>query len=208
MKIRVGIPFYSEFEDAKKGVHELVHIKEHSFYIEPRQGVLIGRLRNSFVNDYKSQKKRQEPLNFDAFLFVDSDISFTAADAMRLIKADKDIISGVYRSQKDEKYECGLFHPAIPGKVMTRFNSMTRGLRKVDFCGGGFLFVKRAVFEYLEYPWFRHMMVSEGDYQEESGEDYGFAVNAANSNIEIWTDFDCEVNHRIREYSDFRWSLT
>jgi len=206
MKIKVCIPFYSEFEDTKSGLHDLINISDHEFFVEPRQGVLVGNMRNKMVSS-GSQKKIQKVEGFDAYLFIDSDITFDAHQVLKLIGHDKDIVTGVYRTQKEDKYEAGLFYPAIPGAVMTRYNMATRGMQRVDFCGAGFLLVKREVFENMEYPWFRHHMVTNNGDQEEAGEDYGFCINARRSGFEIWADFDCVVGHRIRKLRDFNWKL-
>ena len=84
MKIRVCIPFYSEFESIKLGLQELDNCKEHEFVIEPRQGVNVANTRNSLINDQRSSKKYQNPLEgFDAFLTIDSDMEFTLNNILK-----------------------------------------------------------------------------------------------------------------------------
>lgn len=209
MKIKVCIPFYIEFEATKIGLHQLMECKEHDFIINPGQGALIATLRNKLINNDTSKKIHQSYFDFDYCLFIDSDISFEYSDVYKLIQEDKQIISGIYQTQKDvSKAECGLFHPGKPGKVLNRYDyNLSTGTMKVDFCGAGFMLVKKEVFQKMEYPWFRHFICKDGDRQIEIGEDYGFCVGAKKAGFKIWAHFGVKVGHRIKKIEDFNWNI-
>ena len=214
MKIRVCIPFYSEFESTKPGLLELKACQEHEFYIEPRQGTYPkGAVRNHLTTDAGIAQKRNNlvddgvpgVLDFDAFLFVDSDISFTLSDVLKLIEWDKDIVGSPYRSQGDPGYEVGLW--STPGRIKSRYPKDMSGIKEVDWIGAGFLLVKREVFEKLQYPWFRHTLVDMDGYQEEVGEDLSFCLLAQSAGFKVYCNFETPVQHRIRNHSDIDWAL-
>lgn len=207
MRIRVGIPFYAEFEACKPGLAELRDCREHEFDVQPRQGTYIGKTRNSFINDLKSTKAWQKPLPYDAFLDIDSDISFTLDDVLVMIAHNKDCISLPYlRQGGHDEYECGLWKD-IPGSLGGYFTPKTKGLRKVDWSGGGMRLTKAHVYEVMAYPWYFHPMIIKGDRQEEGSEDIGFCMNVAKAGFDIWMDFDRPVGHKLRTPQQFNWSI-
>lgn len=209
MKIMICIPYYMEFQACKPGLLELMQNKDHEFVIEPRQGTQTYRTRNSFMTELKSSRKFQKPRgDYDYFMFIDSDIGFTAFDIIQLLSHGKDVVGGPYLTHdNDGTYEAGLFSKTKPGRTVHRFKSTETGLKKVDWLASGFVLIKASVFEKVEYPWFRHSMIESGDLQEESGEDVGFCLNFARFGVEIWMDFDLEIYHRPREYDDFDWEI-
>ena len=206
MKIMICIPFYMEWERARQGCEELSLNTEHEFVIEPRQGTQTYRTRNSFMTERKSSKRFQKPLgDYDYFMFIDSDIGFHADDVLKLIEHDLDVVGAPYEAQADNVLEVGVFDPRVKGKIGGKYKMESTGLLRVDWIGSGFVLIKSSVFERVEYPWFRHTMVIDGDRQEESGEDVGFCLNFALHNIPIHCDFSIKLKHTIRHVSDFEW---
>lgn len=207
MRIRVCIPFYAEFETAKPGLEELATCTEHEFVIEERQGVRIAKLRNHLINDGKSSKKWQKPLDFDAFLDWDSDIDATLNDVLMMIKHDKDIVTLPYlRHTNHDEYECGWFKKDKPGIISKRANNLQKGFLKMPWTGGGMRLTKAHVYEKMEYPWYRNSLVIDGELQEETGEDIGFCLGATKAGFDIWCDFDNPVGHTKRDMNSFNWN--
>jgi len=208
MKIRVCIPFYSEFETTKLGLQELVNCKEHDFVIEPRQGVYIGNTRNHLINNGVSEEKYQKPVDgFDAFLTIDSDIGFTLDNILKLINHNVDIVGSPYLIHgSDTIYECGRFSE-IMGNIDRKCNISEKGLQPVHWMGSGMMLIKRNVFEKIEYPWYRHFMIQAGNRQKEAGEDISFCMGASNAGFKIWCDFDNPVNHKKRNQDSFDWNI-
>jgi len=188
-----------EYEAVKGCFKELQEYKEIDFIIEPRQGSVIRQLRNSFINDQKSCKRYQEPIEgIDAYLMIDSDINITLKDILLMISHDKYIVTLPYLShESDETYQTGVFS-RVEGNIGGRFNTRKKGLHKVDWCGAGAMLIDARVFKKTEYPWFRHSMLQVDDLQEETGEDVGFCINARKSGFDIWCDFDNPVKHLPR----------
>ena len=145
----------------------------------------------------KQQLKKQNDFgDWNAHLFIDSDMVFNAKDALKLIDHDKDIISGAYRrSDRTEYFNAGYFDKTLPGNIEKELTTDTKGLHKVDYVGAGFLLVKTSVFSKMEYPWFRHYIISKGDFQSEVSPDYGFCINAKKAGLDIWVDCDTVITH-------------
>ncbi len=198
MKIKVCIPFYLDYKAAFPGCEELVHCKKHFFSISTAQGPIPAASRNKLVST--SQKKTQTDFaDWDYFLFVDSDIKFTAQHALNLIEKDVDIVSGAYvRQDNPDLLNCGLWDDNTPGNISSHFATGSDGFRKVDYVGAGFLLVKKEVFSKIEYPWFRHFVVEKDGCQEELAEDYGFCMGAWKADIDIYVDCDTLVEHVLR----------
>jgi len=182
--------------------------------IEPRQGTYPrSHVRNTLVTDSIANKRNAlitdggvTPLDFDYFMFIDSDVAFRAEDVLRLLSHGKAVTAAPYTSQGEpDAYEAGTF--LYPGLIADRYDKNTTGLLSVDFVGAGFLLVKREVFLQLEHPWFRHTMIDIGGRKQEAGEDLSFCMLCSDAGIDIWCDFDIKLNHRLRTQKTFNWSL-
>lgn len=210
MKIRICTPFYSEFEAVKSGAKECLSYSDIKFVFEPRHsGPLMFNNRNSLINDQKSQMKKQFPLEeYDAFLFVDSDISFSLNNVLKLIESKKEIIGSPYLKHDDRGlYSTGNFHKEIFGSTKFNYSIIEKGLKQVDFTGTGFLLIQRNVFEILEYPWFEPIKVEYGNQAEVVGEDIAFCMKAKQNGFQIYCDFDNPVIHKLRRKKNINWDI-
>ncbi len=210
LKIRICTPFYSEFEDVKSGVRECLEYDKIKFVFEPRQsGPLIYKVRNSFLNDNRSQLKKQIPLeDFSHFLFVDSDITFNLENVLNLLKFKLPITCCPYLTHNDDgKYHTGMFQENNPGIIKYNFTKYQKGREQVDYSGTGFMLIERNVLEYMEYPWFEPLKIDLGDKADIIGEDVAFCMKANQIGWDIYCDFDHPVKHRMRKQSDFNWNI-
>jgi len=180
------------------------------------RGTLVADSRNTLVNGGHAYEAIQKIRgDIEGFLFVDSDIAFTVEQAERLLGRGKQIISGMYKSRHstvmdmdDEEYTCGWMDGNIAAgerywKVLTqkKYAETAEPLLKVDWCGAGFLYVAKEVFEKVEYPWFYHRIIeTEVDGKKmrvSTGEDVGFCIAAREAGFEIFVDTHCHVRHLV-----------
>ena len=84
----------------------------------------------------------------------------------------------------------GEFEFLTPAKVAGR-----QGLLPVDYCGFGFVLVRKGVFEKLEYPWFRPLYLELGGVSEFTAEDVGFCLMAKRAGMKMFVDPNVVVGH-------------
>lgn len=209
LTIRICTPFYSEFESIKPGIRECLEYDKIKFVFEPRQGTYLYSSRNSLLNDGKSQLKKQSAIpGFDYFLFVDSDITFTLDNVLKLISHDKDIIASPYFAHKDNgTYYVGDFYENAPGRIKFNYSKFEKGLKTVGYAGTGFMLIKASVLSVMTYPWFEPMLLDLGECAEVMGEDVSFCVKAKKFCFDVFCDFDNPVGHRLRKVDNFNWDL-
>jgi len=201
--IRVVIPFYHDFETAKAGLRSM-RAAGMEFELSAHQGALVYVGRNRGINDGKSQKRVQDPIPGPShFLFVDSDIDFTADDVAALLALKSPIAASPYRCHDvPGLYQSG--HLSLIGTLTTRDPIATSGVQVRSFVGAGFLLVERGVFRHLAYPWFHHRMIERYDTRELCGEDVAFCLAAREAGIPIKVDFDHPVTHLLRTADQFQ----
>jgi hypothetical protein len=163
-------------------------------------GCCIGINRNLCVNEGRSLAKIQKEFNFDFMLYVDFDIEFTFRDILRIVSHNKPIMSGSYRRKEDPRIiHAGYWKDSIVGLADFGFSSEEKGIKSVDWLGGGFLLISKEVFCKMEYPYFRYLVIEymkNGELcAEDTTEDFGFCINAVKAGFELLVDCDCVVKH-------------
>ena len=123
-------------------------------------------------------------------LFLDSDILPRKNTLDRLLKADKDIVMGVYpisqngflrwSVSRDEKFL------GVPLK------ELPRNIFKIHSGGFGVVLVRYEVFEKLQWPYWKNVFIP-GDV--EIGEDIYFCQKAIEAGYDIWCDPLVKCSH-------------
>jgi hypothetical protein len=155
-------------------------------------------LSGTFQNDLTNSKPLSGNVTYDKIIWIDSDITWTPEDFIKLYKSDKDIVTGAY-----------LFPT---GEVAAYPESMKPGLKfedvkdKTDLipltgCGFGFVAVKAGVFESLSRPWFQSAFTTVKGSDEKDytfpviGEDISWCMRVIEKGYEIWLDPTIQVTH-------------
>lgn len=123
-------------------------------------------------------------------LFIDSDMSFPADAAERLLARDKDIIGVQYNLRKFPKTSTVKIWDENRKELM---EDQGNGLIKVAAVGTGFLLIKTSVFEKLDHPWF--FWESNADGTVKTGEDSWFCQKARKAGYDIWCDTTVAIKH-------------
>lgn len=151
-------------------------------------------LNGSTVNAIDDSRPFRGEITYDKILWIDSDITFTSEDAMKLIKSDKDIISGAYLLGSGEVTA----YPEMlkPGYSYEQIMIMKEPM-KIAACGFGFLAVKQGVFESLSRPWFGSSIIKteEGIEFPLMGEDMSWCHRVTEKGYEIWLDPTVRLIH-------------
>ena len=152
------------------------------------------------------QKPFQGQVDYDYIMWIDSDIVFTPDQLFKLIDADKDIVSGVYKMQNNthyatvENWDDDFFVKNGSYEFMTpEMVSKKKDLFPVAYTGLGWMLAKKGVFESLKYPWFQPTW-KEYNYKGKSireftSEDVAFCQMIKENGYDIWVDPEVVVGH-------------
>ena len=174
----------------EKGISWAWSSEYSSHVADAREMTLNGDNRNSITE----QRPFKGEITYDKILWIDSDITFTPDDAMKLIESDKDIISGAYLLGSGEvtAYKKLLEQ----GYIYDEVKEMTEPIQ-IKGCGFGFLAVKSGVFESLTRPWFQSAMITSDDgfTFPLMGEDLSWCKRVTDAGYEIWFDPTVRLTH-------------
>lgn len=154
-------------------------------------------LSGTFENDPSEQRPLQGQLTYDKLLWIDSDISFTPEDVIKVYESDKDVISGAYLLATGEVV-------AYKEKLKSGFKfeeilSMKEPI-KIHSAGMGFICFKSGIFEQLSRPWFQQVQTKTMFDNKEyifpiMGEDISLCERVNQLGYEIWLDPSVKVIH-------------
>ena len=218
MKIRVVIPFATEYEDCKPLIKEMEACREHEFIIDAIQGCYVDNSRNQGVSTRRDNRVKQTPSEFhDIVLQLDSDITATLDDILDLIQPIIDgfceVTCAPYKChdlQVKDSLQCGIWENLNVGIVGEKYplTALNTGLKQVDWCGAGCLAIKSTVFDTLDFPWFDRPMIDQDDKRVRVVEDIGFCMTLTTKEIPLWCNFDITIKHRERTKESFNWHNT
>jgi len=125
-------------------------------------------------------------------LFVDDDQVFETDALLRLLKHDKDIVSGLYLARA-YPHQPLIFDVADDSGacLYAYLGPNDSGLKEIVAAGFGFLLVKTSIFEKLEKPYVR---LGELD-PEQWCDDIGFFSRVRQAGIRSYCDMDCWIGH-------------
>ncbi|MEM4264041.1 MAG: glycosyltransferase family 2 protein [Candidatus Woesearchaeota archaeon] len=163
----------------KKGFN-VVHITANDYYDK------ILKSRNAIRTYFLSK-------DFDYLFFIDSD-TFVPADALqKLVKHDKDIISGVvftlWTFGGEPKVRPSLFSYVSDEKMKVMTSESTKpGLYEIFSCGTACMLIKRAVLVKLSFTM---------PEDQKTSEDYWFCQKARQHGFKLWADTSVQCKHSI-----------
>lgn len=138
---------------------------------------------------------------YDKLFWIDSDISWTVEQFMRLYNSPKHIISGVYLL--DDGTVPVYKRPMVRGLTKAEIGKMKEPFR-ARACGFGFICIAQGVFERIERPWFGsvEVEVTNDETNEVSyihplmGEDTAWCEKAYRLGMQLWIDPLVRVEHQ------------
>ena len=115
--------------------------------------------------------------------FVDDDMVIPEDTLDRLLKHDKDIIGGIYKTKYEVQADvCEYFDEERP-----------TGLFKVKAIGTGCLLIKTEVFTKLPQPWFKYEWNQNGSVKR--SHDWIFCEDAIRNGYDVWADNTIKLGH-------------
>lgn len=137
-------------------------------------------------------------VTYNKIFWIDSDISWTPDDFMRLYNSQQAIISGLYLSD----HGVPMFAPIGGSPEFALKAAMSSFMPvEVESVGFGFVCVASGVFESMERPWFRDQFFTATDPATGAemfipyGEDYSWCHSAKAAGHKIFLDPQVKVTH-------------
>jgi hypothetical protein len=204
----VLVPHYAAVEpECEKG---LAALRQSGVQVRKASFSAIDLLRSVML----SQALRD---GFEAFLFVDSDIGFEPADALRLLARPEPVVAGIYMKKTGRDYS-GVFDKGVDRVV---FGPAAPGLYPMLYASTGFLRIKadvlRKMIDLLKlpechfgattgiYPFFLPLCVPDGrGGTRYLTEDYSFSHRARQIGISPMADTSIRLFH----YGKYGYSYT
>lgn len=171
---------------------------------------LLYYVRNMCLGGDNIQGIKQNPfqgkIDYDYIMWIDSDMVFTPDQFFKLLDANKDIVSGVYKMHNNyhyatvEKWDHDYFVKHGSYEFLNQDSIKQKNdLFPVAYTGFGWMLVKKGVFESLEYPWFQPIWKEyERDgkkIKEFTMEDVAFCDMIKDKGFDIWVDPKIIVGH-------------
>ena len=168
---------------------------------------VVYYVRNKCLRGDVTKGVNQKPFNgeidYDYIMWIDSDIVFKVDDFITLLNMNKDIASGLYKTQDGIHYatvkDWNLDHYRKNGSFEFLTEESLKDLSEpfeVDYTGFGWILIKKGVFESLEYPWFRPEWEDFGNgVKEFTSEDVGFCKNIKEKGYKIYVNPKIIVGH-------------
>ena len=149
------------------------------------------------------QKPFQGQVDYDAMMWIDSDIVFKPEDFFALLESPHDVTAGLYMMEDlqnfatvkewDEEFfsKFGSFKFLKPEDLTDSPQYVP-----VSYTGMGWMLIKKGVVEDLKYPWFHSPLQTIGNLVEMNSEDVAFckALNEVGHAIHI--DTKVRVGHQ------------
>lgn len=117
---------------------------------------------------------------YDYLFAVDYDMIFPADTLKKLIEADKDIVSAIYR-QRLEPQAIEIYNKQ---NVRMEYKDLFKKYEEIGACGLGCALIKKEVFIQIGYPQFEYFPAL--DHNHTFSEDLDFCGKARNKGFTIW----------------------
>lgn len=187
-----------------------------NFYISQQYSSMVNHARtdclqaDNYAGTLITPFRGQVP--YDYIMWIDSDIIFKTEDLIELLKMNKDIATGWYiqyngtpiptqstiveRMNKELLLSQGSYHFETIEEMIRRPEPF-----KVDYCGFGWVLMKKGIFEKIPYPWFAprktQLIKQDGTVLEDmSSEDISMCEDFKEYGFEIWCNPKVRVGHQ------------
>lgn len=186
-KILIAVPTNKYVEtQTMKSIYDLIvpegYITELQFF----HGYVIDEVRN-LIAEWAKQ--------YDYLLAVDSDIIVPPDALVKMLGADKDIITGMYIQRIPQTHTLEIYKDLSNGGVTNIDISELSADEIVEIaaCGFGCILIKGEVFRTIEYPHFVYRSAIEN--RQRVTEDIYFCSNARKHGFSIYVDTSLKCQH-------------
>ena len=187
-----------------------------NFYISQKYSSMVNFARtdclqaDNFAGTMLTPWRGQVP--YDYIMWIDSDIIFKTEDLLELLAMDKDISTGWYVQSNGTPVSnqstvvVNMDRKLLLEKGSYYFETIEDMQRrsepfKIEYCGFGWVLMKKGIFEKIPYPWFAPKKVQlireDGVVLEDMcSEDVAMCEDIREHGFEIWCNPKVRVGHQ------------
>jgi hypothetical protein len=201
-----GEKYSSKF--LKSWTNSIISLMEnsHSFIYINFYTSLVAHTRNQMIRCFPNAEN-PDPTNILPFenkikakkvIFIDDDMVWNYKDLEKIMKSDKDIISGFCKTNFINKKNEHLLSAIKNNKHLVEDDIKNKTeLIEVDAVGFAFLAINLEVFKKIKFPWFETFEVinPENKHAITLGEDFVFCKKAIDAGYKIYADPTIKVGH-------------
>jgi hypothetical protein len=159
-----------------------------------REATIMG---SKFLNAFATEPLSGQ-ITYDKIIWIDSDISWTTEDFIKMYKSNFDILAGLYFNEE------GVPLIGFTEEEIYHDPTLLKGKEQpfeIFAAGFGFISMKSGVFESMPRPWFETVFqkIENEDKTREMfipyGEDFSWCKKARAAGYRIYLDPSIRVNH-------------
>jgi hypothetical protein len=159
---------------------------------------LIRTLPGKPEIDQKNMLPFEGKLQPKKIIFIDDDMVWNTEDLIKILKSDKDIVSGFYKlNWKNENND--YFLAAVNDEKLLTENDIKdkTELIELEGVGLGFIAINFDVFKTLKFPWFETFDIFDNkkNMVVNRGEDLVFCKKAIKAGYKIYGDPTIKIGH-------------
>lgn len=166
----------------------------------------VFEARNRIIGDGNAcQKSDAQPFGgreYDWSFWIDSDIVFYPEDVFQLLalaeKHDCAVLSGLYATGPGEDEDMAVAGTTWGRASIDEMRKCHREVLPIDYCGWGFIAVRRGVFEALGFPWIDEPYRKMDGLILNLGDDFSFCLRCREREIQPYIAPDVVVGHDKR----------
>lgn len=185
--ILIAIPTNKNIEaETFKSIYDLIIPEGYRTEFQYFHGYLIDQIRNLIAEWGK---------HYDYLFSVDSDIVLPRDTLVKMLKADKDIISGLYIQRKPGQEILEVYGLENNGRVSNIPVDLIEKLpiTEIMACGMGCCLINSAVLRKMEYPHFYYKSALR--MEDTVSEDVYFCLKARDIGFTVWADPSIRCDH-------------
>lgn len=185
--ILIAVPTNKYVEtETMKSIYDLIVPEGYKTELQFFYGYQVDQIRNLIAEWAK---------HYDYLFSVDSDIVLPKDSLVKMIAADKDVISGLYIQRKPGQHILEVYKATPNGgrANITIEELQGHSIVEIAACGFGCCLIKGEVFRTMPYPHFYYK--SAIDHRDTVSEDIFFCKKAWEYNFKIWCDTSIICEH-------------
>jgi FkbM family methyltransferase len=186
-RILIAIPTNRNIEaETFKSIYDLTVPAGYSTDFQFFYGYQVDQVRNLIAEWGK---------RYDYLFCVDSDIVLPKDTLVKMLAADKDIISGLYIQRKPDQHTLEIYRDNSYGGVSNiSYNELRdKGVVEVAACGMGCCLINSQVLITMSYPHFVYK--SALNHADTFSEDIYFCLQARRLGFKVWADTSIHCDH-------------